>query len=124
MGIDWPVTVGAPFDPLFPGNDDQPTTLDEAKWLYNSIKGPVKNVLSGPQALLGLLKDPQRTAIALEFLDFKMPDLFAFHFNDLDNAQHHHGFMSGEAIQTLKMIDSLLGKILDKLEEYACLALV
>lgn len=32
--------------------------------------------------------------------------------------------MSGEAIQTLKMIDSLLGKILDKLEEYACLALV
>jgi len=78
--------------------------LDEAKWLYNSIKGPVKyflkrqlsnlqslsthhhyqrNVLSGPQALLGLLKDPQRTAIALEFLDFKMPDLFAFHFNDL-----------------------------------------
>jgi len=121
MGIDWPVTVGAPFDPLFPGNDDQPTTLDEAKWLYNSIKGPVKNVLSGPQALLGLLKDPQRTAIALEFLDFKMPDLFAFHFNDLDNAQHHHGFMSGEAIQTLKMIDSLLGKILDKLEEIGIL---
>ncbi len=24
MGIDWPVTVGAPLDPLFPGNDDDP----------------------------------------------------------------------------------------------------
>ena len=24
MGVDWPVTVGAPMDPLFPGNDDDP----------------------------------------------------------------------------------------------------
>jgi hypothetical protein len=42
MGIDWPVTVGAPLDPLFPGNDDDPSTLDEAKWLWNTIKGPIK----------------------------------------------------------------------------------
>jgi hypothetical protein len=42
-----------------------------------------RKVLPNAQALFGLLLDPQRTAIAMEFLDYKTPDLFAFHFNDL-----------------------------------------
>jgi len=122
MGIDWPVTVGAPLDPLFPGNDDDPSTLDEAKWLWNTIKGPIKKVLPNPQALFGLLLDPQRAAIAMEFLDYKTPDLFAFHFNDLDGAEHAHGYMINEAIKTLKMIDSLLGQMLAKLDRMGLLA--
>lgn len=82
------------------GNDDDPSTLDEAKWLWNTIKGPVqyismlntaiilahqsiRKVLPNPQALFGLLLDPQRAQIAMEFLDYKVPDLMAFHFNDL-----------------------------------------
>ena len=58
-------------------------TLDEAKWLYNSIRGPVARVLPNATALFGYLADDKRTALALEFLDYKQPQFMAFHFNDL-----------------------------------------
>lgn len=35
-----------------------------------------------------------------------------------DGAEHAHGYMSNEAIKTLKMIDSLLGQMLAKLDRY------
>ena len=37
MGVDWPVTVGAPIDPLFPGNDDNPGTLPSTLTLLYTI---------------------------------------------------------------------------------------
>ena len=49
--------------------------------------------LPNPQAPFGLLLDPQRAAIAMEFLDYKTPDLFAFHFNDLVPAPSPHAIM-------------------------------
>ena len=39
-------------------------------------------------ALFGYLTDDKRTAMALEFLDYKQPDIMAFHFNDLGKSGH------------------------------------
>ncbi|KAL6076435.1 Type I phosphodiesterase/nucleotide pyrophosphatase [Balamuthia mandrillaris] len=119
IGVDWPVSVGAPLDLLFPGNDPNPPSLAEANWLYNSIKGLpyIRDIIPDASALFLDLLDDKRLAMGLRFLKHSVsakrpPALIAFHFNDLDHYEHLHGYMSPRAVGMLQTIDAYLGKFL------------
>ncbi len=59
-------------------------TLNEAKFLYNTMKGPFQSVLPNVTSLFRYLSDDVRTDLVLKALEYQKPDLLAFHFNDLD----------------------------------------
>lgn len=111
VGVDWPVTVGAPFDDIYPGNDAFPATIDEAKFILATMKGPYQSVVRSYRDLLGVTDD-QRAKLAVEFIRATDPHLAAIHLNDLDEREHESGKFSDESIAELERSDAYLGQIM------------
>lgn len=120
FGVDWPVTVGAPFKCIYPGNDDDPADKDEAEFLWSTMKGPYESVFSDPHDLFDVT-DQQRAALAVAFLAGCNTTFGAIHFNELDAVEHWAGVFSQEAWKQLEVIDAGIGSILDQIEKMGIL---
>lgn len=114
-GVDWPVTVGAPYKYLFPGNVNSPNSVDESKWLYNTCKGPVYDVLPTPDSMRHVT-DNQRGDLAALFYKELLPDLLTLHYNDLDELSHATGYMTQADLAQLEYIDQSIGELKKAIE--------
>lgn len=121
VGVDWPVTVGLEALALYPGNDDNPSNFDEAEFLYSTLKGDITKEFFKEIQLFWTLNDSQRCELASQMIEEYKPQMMYFHMNDLDYVEHHSGYMSPKAIETLEYIDVGIGKILATLEKVGML---
>ena len=115
----WPVTVGANIDFNIPQYWRSKTEEDEkllkaisTKNLYNELKKDTG------LSVLETTGDKEKIETAISLWELKKPDLFLIYTTDLDSVHHEKGVYSLAAEEKLKKIDSLLGKLIRKVDLY------
>lgn len=115
----WPVTVGANIDFNIPQYWRSKTEEDEkllkaisTKNLYNELKKDTG------LSVLETTGDKEKIETAISLWELKKPDIFLIYTTDLDSVHHEKGVYSLAAEEKLKKIDSLLGKLIRKVDLY------
>lgn len=125
----WPVLVGGPVDYNFPVRrpEEGETRFDKLTIRYPYIKP--HNLLSDIESQIGrkfTTKDLEFkngaqsklvANISNHIIKTYKPNFLAIHFGDIDHAQHVHGTESNQLREAVKFNDSLVGSILEAVDE-------
>lgn len=115
----WPVTVGADIDYNLPQYWRTKTEEDEKILKAISTKNLYKELQKDSgHSVLETTGDLEKIETAISLWKLKKPDLFLIYTTDLDSVHHEKGVFGESAAEKLKKIDSLLGKLIKKLDIY------
>ena len=119
----WPVTGKSPsidynLAEIFPNSSWQNQVMVSAfasstKYALKMNKkyGSLRNGIAQPEL------DEFVTAIAVDTIKTKQPDLLAVHLVDLDSMRHEYGVLSDQAKEAVIRMDRHLGQIIDAMKE-------
>ena len=117
--IYWPVTVGADIDYNLPQYWRTKTEEDEKILKAISTKNLYKELQKeSGHSVLETTGDTEKLETAISLWKLKKPDVFLIYSTDLDSIHHEKGVYSESAAEKLKKIDSLVGKLIRKLDIY------
>ncbi|MBP9887766.1 MAG: alkaline phosphatase family protein [Leptospiraceae bacterium] len=115
----WPVTVGADIDYNLPQYWRTKTEEDEKILKAISTKNLYKELQKeSGHSVLETTGDTEKLETAISLWKLKKPDVFLIYSTDLDSIHHEKGVYSESAAEKLKKIDSLVGKLIRKLDIY------
>ncbi|MBP7283159.1 MAG: alkaline phosphatase family protein [Leptospiraceae bacterium] len=115
----WPVTVGADIDYNLPQYWRTKTEEDEKLLKAISTKNLYKELQKeSGHSVLETTGDTEKIETAISLWKLKKPDVFLIYSTDLDSVHHEKGVFSESAGEKLKKIDSLVGKLIKKLNIY------
>ncbi len=115
----WPVTVGANIDFNIPQYWRSKTDEDEKLLKAISTKNLYKELKKDTGlSVLETTGDKEKIETAISLWELKKPDVFLIYTTDLDSVHHEKGVYSLAAEEKLKKIDSLLGKLIRKIDLY------
>lgn len=123
----WPVTVGAPIDYNFPIRRPGASEKQDELSLTRPLVTP-KSLLKDFEDKYGRLhpedfkhdkhrQDSVVTNMAMHIFKTFKPNLTAFHFLSMDKAQHKYGRDHDKVMQSLKIVDGLIGRVIRELKE-------
>lgn len=115
----WPVTVGADIDYNIPQYWRSKTDEDEKLLKAISTKNLYKELKKDTGlSVLETTGDTEKIENAISLWELKKPDIFLIYTTDLDSVHHEKGVYSLAAEEKLKKIDSLLGRLIRKIDLY------
>jgi predicted AlkP superfamily phosphohydrolase/phosphomutase len=115
----WPVTVGADIDYNIPQYWRSKTEEDEKILKAISTKNLYKELKKDTGlSVLETTGDKEKIDTAISLWELKKPDILLIYTTDLDSVHHEKGVYSLAAEEKLKKIDSLLGKLIRKVDLY------
>lgn len=115
----WPVTVGAEIDYNIPQYWRSKTEEDEKLLKAISTKNLYKELKQETGlSVLETTGDKEKMETAIALWELKKPDILLIYTTDLDSVHHEKGVYSQSAEEKLKKIDSLLGRLIRKVDLY------
>ena len=124
LGISWPVTVGAPIDYMLPeikSVNDSISTVNLVRKHDNPDRflesAKIRGVIPEDGNPQGYNRDLLLHEIFMDAFKRKRPHLSLYHMIETDYAQHKSGKNSKESQNAFMFMDSLIGNIMDFLDE-------
>lgn len=115
----WPVTVGAEIDYNIPQYWRSKTEEDEKLLKALSSKNLYKELRKETGlSVLETTGDKEKIEAAIAIWEMKKPDILLIYTTDLDSIHHEKGVFSQQAEEKLRKIDSLLGRLIRKIDLY------
>lgn len=113
--INWPVSIGAQVDWLYP---EFPVRAPDHLKLLRALSTPnflAPALREQPELAERLLQpnDAARVDLATYALDKGRPELLLLHISQVDGAQHHDGLWSPRALAAIENADVQLGRLLE-----------